>query len=131
MEFTEEPFALPDDDPAGIAVQPVTKFCTSTKGSVVPPFGWKEYEKTQQGISDTYGMTVNGVFCAIGTGSQGELDAKACCALAGYRYVTPTVAQIAAYAPLVVLLLVFLAIGAYQKWRRDVKKVMQKPINQS
>ncbi|MBI3956955.1 MAG: hypothetical protein HY340_03100 [Candidatus Kerfeldbacteria bacterium] len=123
MTTPEEPPA-PDNDPAGIAVQPITNFCTSTQGSVVPPFGWKEYAKQQQGTSDVYGVTVDGALCQIGTGGQGELDARVCCDVFGFRYVSNATAQIAAYAPLVGLFLVFLAIGAYQKWRRDVVRTL-------
>lgn len=129
MNPDEQVVLLPDDDPHGIAVQPVTHLCTATKGSVTPPFLWKEYEKQQQGTSDTYGVLIRDRECVIGTGEQGETDVRSCCALAGYQYVRPTAAQVATYAPLVLLLLMFLGIGGIQKWRRDVKKAIDRRLS--
>ncbi len=129
MNPDEELAVLPDDDPHGLAVQPVTHLCTGTKGSTTPPFLWKEYEKQQQGTSDVYSVLVQGEECVIGTGGQGLADVQSCCALAGYQYVGQTTAQVATYTPLVLLLLIFVGIGGIQKWRRDVKKAIDRGMS--
>lgn len=123
---TDAPYVLPDDDPAGIAVQPLTHLCTSTQGGVVPPFLWHEYTKRQVGTTDDYAVTVNGASCTIGVGTTGEANARHCCLSYGFHPVTHTTAQIATYTPLAFLLVLFFGIGAYQKWRRDVNKALRK-----